>query len=89
MREDAIIADFSYEHPIFNARTWKAQRDIWRIQGRGGVWYAGAHLGYGFHEDGLQSGLAVAEAIGGVRRPWDVEGESDRLFATEPLQAGA
>ena len=89
VREDAIIADFSYEHPMFNARTWKAQRDIWRIQGRGGVWYAGAHLGYGFHEDGLQSGLAVAEAIGGVRRPWDVEGESDRLFATEPLQAGA
>ena len=89
VREDAIIADFSYEHPIFNARTWKAQRDIWRIQGRGGVWYAGAHLGYGFHEDGLQSGLAVAEAIGGVRRPWNVEGESDRLFATEPLQAGA
>lgn len=89
VREDAIIADFAYEHPMFNANTWKAQRDIWRIQGRGGVWYAGAHLGYGFHEDGLQSGLAVAEAIGGVRRPWDVEHESDRLYATQPLQASA
>ena len=89
IRQDAIIADFSYEHPMFNARTWKAQRDIWRIQGRGGVWYAGAHLGYGFHEDGLHSGLAVAEAIGGVRRPWSVEHESGRLYASEPLQAGA
>ena len=89
VREDAVLADFSYEHPMFNARTWKAQRDIWRIQGRGGVWYAGAHLGYGFHEDGLQSGLAVAEAIGGVRRPWSVAGESDRLYATAPLEATA
>jgi len=89
VREDAVIADFSYEHPMFNARTWKAQRDIWRIQGRGGVWYAGAHLGYGFHEDGLQSGLAVAEAIGGVRRPWTVADESARLYASAPLPATA
>ena len=89
IREDRIIADFEYEHPMFNARTWKGQRDIWRIQGRGGVWYAGAHLGYGFHEDGLQSGLAVAEALGGVRRPWAVENESGRLYASAPLQATA
>lgn len=73
------IAEFSYEHPIFNTETELAQADIWNIQGRGGVWYAGAHLGHGFHEDGLQSGLAVAEAIGGVNRPWTVEQPSGRL----------
>lgn len=87
IQDDLIIADFDYEHPMFDARTAKAQRDIGRIQGRGGVWYAGAHLGYGFHEDGLQSGLAVAEAIGGVRRPWCVENESGRLHQSELFEA--
>ena len=79
VRPGAEIASFSYDHPMFNAATQRAQGAIWDIQGRGGVWYAGAHLGHGFHEDGLQSGLAVAEAIGGVRRPWSVEDESGRL----------
>ena len=43
------------------------------------MWFCGAHFGAGFHEDGLQSGLAVAEQLGGVRRPWSVEGESGRI----------
>ena len=43
-----------------------AQKSLWSIQGEGGVWWCGAYFGAGFHEDGLQSGLAVAEAIGGV-----------------------
>ncbi|MDP3382072.1 MAG: NAD/FAD-binding protein, partial [Phenylobacterium sp.] len=38
-----------------------------------------SYFGHGFHEDGLQSGLAVAEQLGGVRRPWSVEGESGRI----------
>lgn len=74
-----IVAAFDYDHPMFNAATARAQADIWDIQGEGGVWFAGAHLGHGFHEDGVQAGLAVAEAIGGVRRPWTVEHPSGRL----------
>lgn len=77
------IADFAYDHPIFDVATERAQADIWDVQGRGGVWYAGAHLGHGFHEDGLQAGLAVAEAIGGVKRPWSVENSSARLKLKE------
>ena len=73
------IASFSYDHPMFDAATEKAQSDIWRIQGRGGVWYAGAHLGHGFHEDGLQAGLAAAEAVAGIKRPWTVDNPSARL----------
>jgi uncharacterized protein len=45
----------------------------------GGVWFCGAHFGAGFHEDGLQAGLAVAEQLGGVRRPWRVANESGRI----------
>jgi len=77
--KDKLIATFDYDHPLFNAATAKAQKDIWQVQGRGGVWYAGAHLGHGFHEDGLQAGLAVAEAAGGVARPWRVDDPSGRL----------
>ena len=43
------------------------------------MWFCGAHFGAGFHEDGLQAGLAVAEALGGVRRPWQVAHESGRI----------
>ena len=39
------------------------------LQGRGGVWYAGAWTGWGFHEDGLKSGLRVAAALG-ARPDW-------------------
>ncbi|MEO0912758.1 MAG: hypothetical protein AAFY59_07195 [Pseudomonadota bacterium] len=57
-------AEFDYAHPMFSTGAFGAQRDIAAIQGRGGVWYAGAWLGYGFHEDGLMAGLKVAGALG-------------------------
>jgi uncharacterized protein len=64
-----VIAEYDYDHPQFDTAALAAQRRIGRIQGRGGVWYAGAWLGYGFHEDGITSGLKVALELGG-RIPW-------------------
>ncbi len=61
---DLIHREFTYAHPIFDSAAFRAQSEISAIQGRGGVWYAGAWLGYGFHEDGLRAGLAVAHALG-------------------------
>ena len=58
----------------------RAQRKLWPLQGRNRTWFCGSYFGSGFHEDALQSGLAVAEALGGVKRPWSVAGESDRIF---------
>jgi uncharacterized protein len=69
-----------YHHPLFDAAALRAQKQLWSLQGEGGVWWCGAYFGAGFHEDGLQAGLAVAEVLGGVRRPWEVEGESSRIF---------
>lgn len=77
--EGKIQRSFLYHHPVFDKDALRAQQLIWNIQGQRNIWFAGAWLGHGFHEDGLQSGLAVAEAIGGQRRPWKVEGESARL----------
>jgi uncharacterized protein len=57
------------EHPQFNAAAFAAQNDLSEIQGRRRTWFCGAWTGYGFHEDGLRSGLAVAEALGAAA-PW-------------------
>ncbi len=69
----------TYEHPLFDAAAMAAQRRLWSLQGRRKTWFCGSYFGAGFHEDGLQSGLAVAEALGGVRRPWLVDNESARI----------
>ena len=74
-----VLRDQTYEHPVFDAAAVAAQKDLWSLQGVRRTWYCGAWFGWGFHEDGLQAGLAVAEHLGGVRRPWQVEGESGRI----------
>ena len=64
----------------------RAQRRLWSLQGQGNIWWAGAYFGSGFHEDALQSGLAVAEDMGAPRRPWNVPDESGRIHL--PAAAG-
>jgi hypothetical protein len=79
-----------YDHPVFDAAAISAQKRLWSLQGNGNVWFCGAHFGAGFHEDGLQAGLAVAEQIGGVRRPWNVPDQSGRIvLAPEAAGVGA
>jgi predicted NAD/FAD-binding protein len=58
-----VINEFEYSHPLLDARAVHAQEAIARRQGRHATWYAGAWLGYGFHEDGLKSAHAVAASI--------------------------
>lgn len=79
LREDNILHEEIYEHPLFDAGALAAQARLWALQGARRSWFCGAYFGSGFHEDGLQAGLAVAEAIGGVRRPWRVPDESGRI----------
>lgn len=79
-RVEKVIWSGVYEHPLFNAETFEAQHHLWSCQGMNNTWFCGSYFGAGFHEDALQAGLAVAEALGGQRRPWDVKGESDRLI---------
>jgi hypothetical protein len=77
-----------YDHPLFDAAAMCAQKDLWSLQGNGGLWWCGSYFGAGFHEDGLQAGLAVAEALGGVRRPWTVADESGRIsLGASPMAA--
>ncbi|MFZ6672842.1 NAD(P)/FAD-dependent oxidoreductase [Undibacterium sp. Xuan67W] len=59
----SVLASFDYAHPVFDQKAITAQSRLHQIQGNNGVWFAGAWTGYGFHEDGLKSGLAVAEQV--------------------------
>jgi predicted NAD/FAD-binding protein len=57
------------EHPQYDAAAFAAQKRLDEIQGKRHTWFCGAWTGYGFHEDGLRSALAVAEALGATV-PW-------------------
>jgi uncharacterized protein len=61
-----IIQRLEYSHPLFDEAAIKAQKKIETIQGRGNTWHCGAWTRYGFHEDGLMSGLRVASFFGAV-----------------------
>jgi hypothetical protein len=54
-------ASYDYEHPVFDLAAIRAQQQV-GLQGQQHTWFCGAWMGYGFHEDGLKSGLAVAHA---------------------------
>ena len=60
---DQILAEFEYSHPVFDLAAIEAQRRVPELQGEHHTWYCGAWTGYGFHEDGLKSGLAAADAL--------------------------
>lgn len=79
-RDESVIWSGVYEHPHFNVDTLEAQKQLWSLQGERNTWFCGSYFGSGFHEDALQSGLAVAENLGGGRRPWNVAAESNRIF---------
>jgi len=67
---DKLIFDqCEFDHPVFDADALAAQPKVAALQGRKATWFAGAHLGHGFHEDGLASAVSVARGMG-ARIPW-------------------
>jgi len=59
-----IIARMTYHHPVYTRASVAAQRRWAEVNGVDRTWFCGAYWGYGFHEDGVRSGLAVARAFG-------------------------
>ena len=71
-----VFDETEFDHPMFDAAALAAQSHVAATQGRRHTWFAGAHLGHGFHEDGLASAVAVARGMG-IAAPWRVTAPSD------------
>jgi predicted NAD/FAD-binding protein len=68
-RPDLVVGEYTYSHPIFDDRAIAAQARLPTIQGHRRTWFCGSYCGYGFHEDALSAGFAVAGALGAAP-PW-------------------
>ncbi|HSK48723.1 MAG TPA: FAD-dependent oxidoreductase [Coriobacteriia bacterium] len=75
--EGTVLDRMVFDHPLFTTEAIHAQRRVPALQGVGGVWFAGAWQRYGFHEDGLLSGVRVAESLGAAL-PWAGELDESR-----------
>jgi predicted NAD/FAD-binding protein len=67
-----IHGEFDYRHPVFDAKAIAMQPRLAEIQGQNGLFFAGAWTGFGFHEDGLKSAVAIVKTLG-VEVPWDTK----------------
>jgi hypothetical protein len=76
-REDLTFGLFDYSHPQFDTAALAAQQRLAEIQGEANTYFCGAWTRYGFHEDGLASGLNVAGLLG-CAAPWERETEKQR-----------
>ncbi|RSZ38377.1 MULTISPECIES: FAD-dependent oxidoreductase [unclassified Variovorax] len=63
IQRSQVMAEYDYDHPVLDLAAIRAQAEVPALQGRRNTWFAGAWMGYGFHEDGLKAGLAVAEGL--------------------------
>ncbi len=92
-----VVETKNYDHPMFDRRALSAQAKLASLQGRNSIWFAGSYFGFGFHEDGVQSGLAAAEDLsarlggsaGRVVRPWAWDKRQSRVAFEASGDGGA
>lgn len=69
IKKSDIFAQFEYNHPIFDEKAVKAQSQIDQIQGIDNIYFCGAYQSYGFHEDGIASGIKLLNKMN-IKTPW-------------------
>jgi predicted NAD/FAD-binding protein len=82
--KDKTFGVYEFDHPMYDAPSAAARRSVQRIQGREGLFFAGAWLGDGFHEAGLRTGLEAAFALGGSV-PWQAATQHRHTLAHAPV----
>ena len=58
-----IINETKFDHPIYSLDTLKGQKEVMKIQGLNNTYFCGSYLGYGFHEDGIQSAAYISKLL--------------------------
>jgi len=76
---DKTFQKIVYEHPVFDKPAMDAQQTIKGLQGDHNIWFCGAYLGYGFHEDGLTSAVNLAR-MWDIALPWE-QAQKDKNYA--------
>ncbi|MBJ2155858.1 NAD(P)/FAD-dependent oxidoreductase [Variovorax sp. IB41] len=67
IQRSQVMAEYDYDHPVLDLAAIRAQAEVSALQGQRNTWFAGAWMGYGFHEDGLKAGLAAAAGLRAAR----------------------
>jgi predicted NAD/FAD-binding protein len=68
-----VQGTYNYSHPFYDSNVLAKQEEMYTIQGKRNVWFAGAWMKYGFHEDGFTAGLEAAKAISpGIQLPFSI-----------------
>ncbi|MCF7984935.1 MAG: FAD-dependent oxidoreductase [Thiohalocapsa sp.] len=75
---EQVIAEMTYDHPVFDQAAMTAQQSLPELQGADRLWYCGSYFGYGFHEDALRAAVQTSRLLG-----------ADTDWLTEPRPAGA
>jgi predicted NAD/FAD-binding protein len=87
-----VFDETEFDHPVFDEAAIAAQPRLAARQGSRNCWFAGAHLGHGFHEDGLASAVAVARTMGAAI-PWEraqtLSAAAQKTFRPRPVMAAA
>jgi uncharacterized protein len=68
-KPELVFQTFNYSHPQFTSAAFAGQKLLRQTNGKNRTFFAGAWTGYGFHEDGLVSGMTAAEGLGAFM-PW-------------------
>ena len=63
IKGDKIIKKVEFTHPFYDQKTIDAQKYLSKLQGVNNSYFCGSYFGYGFHEDGLKSGMDVANKL--------------------------
>jgi predicted NAD/FAD-binding protein len=64
IRDEHVIREMVYTHPRYTLRSMATQPELAKLNGRRHTWFCGSYFGWGFHEDAVVSGAAVARDLG-------------------------
>lgn len=78
-----LLGEYHWRHPILDMDAAAAQARLASVQGQNGIYIAGAWTGYGFHEDGMRSAVAVGRMLG-VVPPWERSVAADAGMESPP-----